>query len=179
MHTPDSPLKECIVHTDEIVRLYDQANISFDVFAQLLYRRVQPALSYGTADRICAQPATQNISYAKLPLKHLPCRLLTAVSPSRPHVLCLLSFFLRAVYHRLHCIYQAHYPDRGWHHLLWYNAAKEKQLEERQNCSRSKREGTVRISRLLHRDSARSAYPFDTDQRSSKPLRKWRYRSPR
>ena len=40
VHTPDSPLKQCIVHTDEIVLPYDQANISFDV----------ALLSYSTAE---------------------------------------------------------------------------------------------------------------------------------
>ena len=31
VHTPNSPLKKCIEHTDEIVLPYDQSNISFDV----------------------------------------------------------------------------------------------------------------------------------------------------
>ena len=31
VHTPNSPLKKCIEHTDEIILPYYQANISFDV----------------------------------------------------------------------------------------------------------------------------------------------------
>ena len=31
VHTADSPLKECITHTDRIVLNYDESNISFDV----------------------------------------------------------------------------------------------------------------------------------------------------
>ena len=100
MHTPESPLKQCIVHTDEIVLPYDQANISFDV-ALLSYSTAESNQYYyrmEPLDRDWVRAASnQNISYAKLPRENTPsvCRLLTAVSPSRPHVLCLLSFFLR------------------------------------------------------------------------------------
>ena len=100
VHTPESPLKQCIVHTDEIVLPYDQANISFDVAllsystaeSNQYYYRMEPLdEGLGTA------ASNQNISYAKLPPGKYTFRvqLLTAASPSRPHVLCLLSFFLR------------------------------------------------------------------------------------
>ena len=70
MHTPESPLKQCIVHTDEIVLPYDQANISFDV-ALLSYSTAESNQYYyrmEPLDRDWVRAASnQNISYAKLP----------------------------------------------------------------------------------------------------------------
>ena len=62
-----------------------------------------------------------------------------------------------------------HYPDRGWYHLMVQTPQGEATGRTAKTVRDRKREGTVRIqSGLLHRDSARSAYPSDTDQRSSR-----------
>ena len=70
VHTPGSPLKQCIVHTDEIVLPYDQSNISFDV-ALLSYSTAESNQYYyrmEPIDRDWVRAASnQNISYAKLP----------------------------------------------------------------------------------------------------------------
>ena len=51
VHSPNSPLKQCIIHTNEIVLPYDQSNISFDI----------AMLSYSTAE-------TNQYYYRMLPL---------------------------------------------------------------------------------------------------------------
>lgn len=70
MHTADSPLKECITHTDRIVLNYDESNISFDV-ALLSYSTAEANQYYyrmAPIDKDWIKAATnQNISYAKLP----------------------------------------------------------------------------------------------------------------
>ena len=70
VHTPNSPLKKCIEHTDEIILPYDQANISFDV-ALLSYSTTESNQYYYKLvplDKDWIRAASnQNISYAKLP----------------------------------------------------------------------------------------------------------------
>lgn len=70
VHTADSPLKECITHTDRIVLNYDESNISFDV-ALLSYSTAEANQYYyrmAPIDKDWIKAATnQNISYAKLP----------------------------------------------------------------------------------------------------------------
>lgn len=70
VHTPDSPLKECITHTKQIVLDYDESNISFDV-ALLSYSTVESNQYYYRMDPIdkdwIKAVNNQNISYAKLP----------------------------------------------------------------------------------------------------------------
>ena len=70
VHTPNSPLKKCIEHTDEIVLPYDQSNISFDV-ALLSYSTTESNQYYYKLvplDKDWIRAASnQNISYAKLP----------------------------------------------------------------------------------------------------------------
>lgn len=100
VHTPESPLKQCIVHTDEIVLPYDQANISICV-ALLSYSTAESNQYYYRMEPLdrdgYGQPATRTFLMPNFRRENTPsvCRLLTAASPSRPHVLCLLSFFLR------------------------------------------------------------------------------------
>ena len=100
VHTPASPLKQCIVHTDEIVLPYDQ---SISVLTWLCSVTLLPSPTNtiivwnhltGTG---YGQPATRIFRMPNFRRENIPsgCRLLTAISPSRPHALCLLSFFLR------------------------------------------------------------------------------------
>ena len=70
MHTANSPLKECITHTDRIVLNYDESNLSFDV-ALLSYSTAEANQYYYRMDPIdkgwIKAATNQNISYAKLP----------------------------------------------------------------------------------------------------------------
>lgn len=70
VHTPNSPLKECITHTNHIVLNYDESNISFDV-ALLSYSTAEANQYYYRMvpiDKDWIKAASnQNISYAKLP----------------------------------------------------------------------------------------------------------------
>lgn len=70
VHTPHSPLKECITHTEGIVLDYDQSNISFDV-ALLSYSTTDANQYYYRMDPIdkdwIKAASNQNISYSKLP----------------------------------------------------------------------------------------------------------------
>ena len=70
VHTANSPLKECITHTDRIVLNYDESNLSFDV-ALLSYSTAEVNQYYYRMDPIdkgwIKAATNQNISYAKLP----------------------------------------------------------------------------------------------------------------
>ncbi|WP_455672980.1 hybrid sensor histidine kinase/response regulator transcription factor [Phocaeicola sp.] len=70
VHTPNSPLKKCIEHTDKIVLPYDQSNISFDV-ALLSYSTTESNQYYYRLEPLdkdlIKAASNQNISYAKLP----------------------------------------------------------------------------------------------------------------
>ena len=70
VHTANSPLKECITHTDRIVLNYDESNLSFDV-ALLSYSTAEANQYYYRMDPIdkgwIKAATNQNISYAKLP----------------------------------------------------------------------------------------------------------------
>jgi ligand-binding sensor domain-containing protein/signal transduction histidine kinase/DNA-binding response OmpR family regulator len=69
VHTPNSPLKQCITHTNKIVLPYNQANISFDV-ALLNYSTTESNQYYYKMvplDKDWIKAASnQKISYAKL-----------------------------------------------------------------------------------------------------------------
>lgn len=70
VHTPNSPLKECIIHTDKVVLPYDQSNVSFDV-ALLSYSTAESNQYYYMMEPLdrdwIKAVSNQNISYAKLP----------------------------------------------------------------------------------------------------------------
>lgn len=70
VHTPNSPLQQCIIHTDKIVLPYDQANFSFDA-ALLSYATTETNEYSYRMDPIdkdwIPAASNQNISYAKLP----------------------------------------------------------------------------------------------------------------
>lgn len=70
VHSPNSPLKQCIVHTSEIELPYDQSNISFDI-AMLSYSTMETNQYYYRMlplDKEWIRAASnKNISYAKLP----------------------------------------------------------------------------------------------------------------
>lgn len=70
VHSPDSPLKSCIEHTEKITLPYDRANISFDI-ALLSYCTTESNQYYyrlAPLDKGWIKAASnRNISYAKLP----------------------------------------------------------------------------------------------------------------
>lgn len=70
VHTPDSPLKQCIVHTNKVILPYNQANLSFDL-ALLNYSTTESNQYYYKMEPLdkswIKAASNQNISYAKLP----------------------------------------------------------------------------------------------------------------
>ncbi|NDV82728.1 two-component regulator propeller domain-containing protein [Bacteroides sp. 51] len=70
VHAPNSPLKQCITHTDKIVLPYNQSNLSFDV-ALLNYSTSESNQYYYKMEPLdkdwIKAASNQNISYAKLP----------------------------------------------------------------------------------------------------------------
>lgn len=155
MHSPDTPLKLCIVHTQEIRLPYDQANISFDI-ALLSYSTVDANQYYyrmEPLDKDWIQAASnQNISYAKLPPGKYTFRVQAthngnktepstrslsivilppwwqSVGAYTVYTLCLLLSVL------------------GW--FLWYKRRKERQMEERQKLFEIEKEKELYESKV-------------------------------
>ncbi|NDV80421.1 two-component regulator propeller domain-containing protein [Bacteroides sp. 51] len=154
VHTPGSPLKECIVHTDKIVLPYDQSNISFDV-ALLSYSTAEANQYYymmEPLDRDWIRAASnQNISYAKLPPGDYVFKVKATHGGSgdpstRSMVISILppwwlSFWAYLLYTLL-CICIV----VGW--FLWYRRRKERQMEERQKLFEVEKEKELYESKV-------------------------------
>ncbi len=139
VHTPDSPLKECITHTRHITLDYDEANISFDV-ALLSYSTVESNQYYYRMDPIdkdwIRAATNQNISYAKLPPGSYTFRVKATNGDSEeefaerglsidilpPWWLSPWAYIFYAIWLTCLIVY--------W--FFWYKHRKEKEMEERQ-----------------------------------------------
>lgn len=154
MHTPESPLKQCIVHTDEIVLPYDQANISFDV-ALLSYSTAESNQYYyrmEPLDRDWVRAASnQNISYAKLPPGKYTFRVqATHGSKSESSTRSLSIIILPPWWQSIiaYIVYTVCIILIVVGTILWYKRRKEKQLEERQKLFEIEKEKELYESKV-------------------------------
>ena len=154
VHTPDSPLKQCIVHTDEIVLPYDQANISFDV-ALLSYSTAESNQYYyrmEPLDRDWVRAASnQNISYAKLPPGKYTFRVqATHGSKSESSTRSLSIIILPPWWQSIiaYIVYTVCIILIVVGTILWYKRRKEKQLEERQKLFEIEKEKELYESKV-------------------------------
>lgn len=154
VHTPESPLKQCIAHTDEIVLPYDQSNISFDV-ALLSYATAESNQYYyrmEPLDRDWIQAASnQNISYAKLlPGKYTFRVQATHGSNSEPSTRSLTIVILPPWWQSViaYIIYMVVVILIIIGTILWYKRRKERQLEERQKLFEIEKEKELYESKV-------------------------------
>lgn len=139
VHTPNSPLKQCIAHTDRIVLPYDQSNISFDI-ALLSYSTTESNQYYYKMEPLDKEwikaASNQNISYAKLPPGKytLQVRATNGVSGG-PYSTCSLTVLILPPWWLSVWAYMFYILWGGCSVLcwfLWYKRRKEKQMEEKQ-----------------------------------------------
>ena len=154
VHTPASPLKQCIVHTDEIVLPYDQSNISFDV-ALLSYSTAESNQYYyrmEPLDRDWVRAASnQNISYAKLPPGKYTFRVQAthgnkSESSTRSLSIIILPPWWQSVI--AYIVYTVCIILIVVGVILWYKRRKEKQLEERQKLFEIEKEKELYESKV-------------------------------
>lgn len=139
VHTQNSPLKQCITHTDKITLPYDQANLSFDA-ALLSYSTTETNKYSYRMDPIDKDwiPAAgnRNISYAKLPPGSYTFRV-RATHNGAPgkQATRSLSIVILPPWWQSTGAYIAYtllvvLMLTGW--FLWYKRRKEKQMHEQQ-----------------------------------------------
>lgn len=154
VHTPGSPLKQCIAHTDEIVLPYDRSNISFDV-ALLSYSTAESNQYYyrmEPLDRDWIRAASnQNISYAKLPPGKYTFRVQAthggkSIPSTRALSIVILPPWWQSVGAYIVYVICIVFSVVGV--VLWYKRRKERQLEERQKLFEIEKEKELYESKV-------------------------------
>lgn len=155
VHTPDSPLKECITHTKQIVLDYDEANISFDV-ALLSYSTVESNQYYYRMDPIdndwIKAANNQNISYAKLPPGSYTFRVKATSDDSEGkfverslEIEILPPWWLSPWAYIFYFIWLSCLSVYGF---FWYKHRKEREMEERQKLFEVEKEKELYESKV-------------------------------
>lgn len=139
VHSPDSPLKQCITHTDKITLPYDQANLSFDV-ALLSYATTENNEYSYRMDPIdkdwIPAASSQNISYAKLPPGDYTFRVRATHNgapgkqASRSLSIVILPPWWQSTIAYIVYVLIITLILAGW--FLWYKRRKEKEMHEQQ-----------------------------------------------
>lgn len=155
VHSPNSPLKQCIVHTSEIELPYDQANISFDI-AMLNYSTAETNQYYyrmTPLDKEWIRAASNhNISYAKLPPGNytLQVKATHHASKSEPSTRSLTIVILPPWWQSVwaYIIYTLAVLLTVCCWFLWYKRRKERQMEERQKLFEIEKEKELYESKV-------------------------------
>lgn len=154
VHTPDSPLKSCIEHTDKITLPYDHSNISFDI-ALLNYSASESNQYYyklDPLDKEWIKAAKQNISYARL----LPGNYTLHVRATRlgqkdafttrSLSITILPPWWKTIWAYLLYSMGIICAVSGW--FLWYKRRKEKQMKGRQKLFEIEKEKELYESKV-------------------------------
>ena len=155
VHTPNSPLKECIELTDKIVLPYDQSNISFDV-ALLSYSTTESNQYYYKLEPLdnkwIKAASNQNISYAKLPPGDYKLQVrATNSAKDGPYATRTLSIVILPPWWQSVWAYVL-YVIWGicivlcW--FFWYKRRKERQMEEKQKLFEVEKEKELYESKV-------------------------------
>lgn len=155
VHTPGSPLKKCISHTDEVVLSYDQSNISFDV-ALLSYSTTESNQYYYKLEPLDKEwikaGTNQNISYAKLPPGKYTFKVqATNGTSGNPYSTCSLSVVVLPPWWLsvwAYMFYTVWVICLVFCSFLWYKRRKEKQMEERQKIFEIEKEKELYESKV-------------------------------
>ena len=150
VHTPNSPLKQCIAHTDKITLPYDQANLSFDV-ALLSYATTESNQYYYKMEPLdkdwIKAASNQNISYAKLPPGNYTFKVQAsngangASYTTRSLTIIILPPWWQSVWAYVFYVIWGICLVLCW--FFWYKRRKEKQMEERQKLFEIEKEKEV------------------------------------
>lgn len=155
VHSPNSPLKQCIIHTDEIVLPYDQANITLDI-ALLSYSTAEINQYYYRMEPLDKEwvraASNQNISYAKLPPGHYTFRVQATHSGSksarstRSLAITILPPWWQSAWAYTGYALGIVLTLLCW--FLWYRRRKERQMEERQKLFEIEKEKELYESKV-------------------------------
>ncbi|NDV83112.1 hybrid sensor histidine kinase/response regulator transcription factor [Bacteroides sp. 51] len=154
-HTPQSPLKKSITHTDKIVLDYDMSNISFDV-ALLNYSTAEANQYYYRMDPVdndwVRAASSQNISYAKLPPGEYIFRVrathdgFNGQFASRSLSIVILPPWWKSVW--AYIVYSIIGISLISYVLFWYRQRKEKQMREHQKLFEIEKEKELYESKV-------------------------------
>ena len=155
VHTPNSPLKQCIVHTNEIELPYNQSNISFDI-AMLSYSTAETNQYYYRMvplDKEWIRAASnKNISYAKLPPGKYTFQIKAThhASKSDPSTRSLTIVILPPWWQSVwaYIVYALAIILFVFCWFLWYKHRKERQMEERQKLFEIEKEKELYESKV-------------------------------
>lgn len=155
VHSPNSPLKQCIAQTKEIVLPYDQSNLSFDV-ALLSYATTETNQYYYRMDPLdkdwILAASNKNISYAKLPPGKYTFRVQAthAGSNSAPSTRSLTITILPPWWQSVwaYAIYTFCIVLSVIVIFLWYKRRKEKQMREQQKLFEIEKEKELYESKV-------------------------------
>lgn len=155
IHTPNSPLQQCIEHTDHITLPHDQSNISFDV-ALLSYSTTESNQYYYKLDPLDKKwikaASNQNISYAKLPPGDYTLHVqATNSSKDGPYATRSLSIVILPPWWQSAWAYVLYSIGTiccilGW--FFWYKRRKERQMEENQKLFEIEKEKELYESKV-------------------------------
>ncbi|WP_321334667.1 two-component regulator propeller domain-containing protein [uncultured Bacteroides sp.] len=155
VHSPGSPLKKSIAHTNEIVLPYDQSNISFDV-ALLSYSTAEANQYYYRMDPLdndwIKASNNQNISYAKLPPGEYTFRVKATYSglnsqlATRSLSIVILPPWWQSIWAYMLYIVWGISLVLCW--FFWYKRYKERQMEERQKLFEIEKEKELYESKV-------------------------------
>ncbi|NDV80989.1 hybrid sensor histidine kinase/response regulator transcription factor [Bacteroides sp. 51] len=155
VHTPGTPLKKSIIHTDKITLPYNQSSLSFDV-ALLSYSTNQVNQYYYRMDPLDKEwiPAVsnQNISYAQLaPGKYTFRVRATASGKSTNMSSCSLAIVILPPWWQSIWAYLS-YITAGmvllYACLFWYNRRRKRQMEARQKVFEMEKEKELYESKV-------------------------------
>lgn len=155
VHTPDSPLKSCIEHTDKVTLPYDKANISFDI-ALLSYSTSESNQYYyklAPLDKDWIKAASnQNISYAKLPPGNYTLYVrVTNVGQNGPFATRSLSIVILPPWWKslwAYVLYAVGVVSAVLCWFFWYRRRKEKQMREKQKLFEVEKEKELYESKV-------------------------------
>lgn len=155
VHTLNSPLTQCIEHTDKITLPYDQSNISFDV-ALLSYSTPESNQYYyklAPLDKAWIKAASnQNISYAKLPPGDYTLQVRATNSGKEgPYATRSLSVIILPPWWQTGWAYSLYGIAGmcivlGW--FSWYKRRKERQMREKQKLFEVEKEKELYESKV-------------------------------
>lgn len=155
IHTPNSPLKQSIIHTNHITLPYDMANISFDV-ALLSYSTTEANQYYYRMTPIdndwIKAASNKNISYAKLPPGKYTFQVQATYDgfngklANRSLSIVILPPWWQSIWAYIIYAITGFSIILSW--FLWYRSRKEKQMKEHQKLFEIEKEKELYESKV-------------------------------
>lgn len=155
VHSENSPLKQCIEHTEKIILPYDQSNISFDV-SLLSYSTTEANQYFYKLDPLdkdwIKAASNQNISYAKLPPGNYTLHVRATNNDkdgpyaTRSLTIIILPPWWQSIW--AYMIYAIWIIGVILCSFFWYKKRKEKQMEEKQKIFEMEKDKELYASKI-------------------------------